>query len=229
MGHDGFGSVNTKFFDAGGIPTGVGGAAGVSPTNYGASTRVEYLLLGDRTETVNPYAEYDQFTSLHDKQDILVVGGGADYSQAGANDVVLHSADVQYNQVGGFSAFAAYYGTYRKINTTAGGISPAGYYYDLGFEGQIAYLIDQRFEPFARYDYVHFDPNSVRGVSGLSTHILQEITVGANYYVYGQKLKLTADADWLPGGSPADADAAGVLKDSGNNEFVFRAQVQLAI
>ena len=229
VAHDGFDSQNTKFFDAGGVPTGVGGAAGVSPTNYGFSTRVEYMLLGHRTAAFNPYSEYDQFTSLNAKQDILVVGGGADYSQAGANDVILHGADVQYNQVGGFSAFAGYYGTYRKINTTTGGISPAGYYYDLGFTGQLAYLIGQRFEPFARYDYVHFDPNSTRQVSGLRTHVLQEFTVGANYYVYGQKLKLTVDANYLPNGSPADADAAGVLKDSGNDEFVFRAQVQLAI
>ena len=228
VAHDGFNTQNTKFFDAGGVPTGVGGASGVSPTNYGFSTRVEYMLLGDRTPAFNPYLQYDQFTSLHDKQDILVVGGGADYSQAGANDLVAHSADIQYNRVGGFSAFAAYYGSYRKILTNQG-VSPAGYDYDLGFEGQIAYLIGQRFEPFARYDYVHFDPNSTRQVTGLTSHVLQEITVGANYYVYGQKLKLTADANFLPNGSPADSDAQGVLKGSGNNEFVFRAQVQLAI
>ncbi len=228
VAHDGFDSQNTKFFDAGGVASGVGGAAGVDPTNYGFSTRVEYMLIGNRTKAFNPYSEYDQFTSLNAKQDILVVGAGADYSQAGANDVILHGADVQYNQVGGLSAYAGYYGTYRKINTNQG-VSPNGHYYDLAFEGQVAYLINQKVEPFARYDYVHFDPSSTRQVSGLTTHILQEFTVGANYYVYGQKLKVTVDANYLPNGSPADADAAGVLKDSGNNQFVFRGQVQLAI
>ncbi len=232
VAHDGFNSQNTKFFDSGGVPTGLGGAAGVAPTDYGFSTRAEYMLVGNRTKAFDPYLEYDQFTSRHDQQDILVVGGGADYSQAGANDVVLHSADVQYNQVGGFSAFAAYYGTYRKINTvgtSTTGIAPAGFYYDLGFEGQVAYMIGEHFEPFGRYDSIKFDPGSVRQVTGLRSHVLQEITVGANYYVYGQKLKLTADANFLPNGSPGDADAAGVLKDSGHDEFVFRAQVQLAI
>jgi hypothetical protein len=228
VAHDGFDSQNTKFFDAGGVPSGIGGAAGVSPTDYGFSTRVEYLLIGNRTPEFNPWNEYDQFTSRHDKQDILVVGGGADYSQASSNDVILHSADIQYNQVGGFSAYAAYYGTYRKINANQG-VSPAGIYYDTGFEGQVAYLIGEHFEPFARYDYTHFDPSSTHQVTGLATHVLQEITVGANYYVYGQKLKLTVDGNFLPNGSPADADAAGVLKDSGNDEFVFRAQVQFAI
>jgi hypothetical protein len=228
VAHDGFDSQNTKFFDAGGVAGGVGGAAGVTPTNYGFSGRAEYMLIGNRTSDFNPYSEYDQYTSLHDTQDILVVGAGADYSQAGANDVILQGADVQYNQVAGFSAAAGYYGTYRKIHTNQG-VSPAGYYYDGGFAAQVAYLFNQTVEPFARYDWIHFDPSSTRQVKGLSSHVLQEITVGANYYVYGQKLKVTVDANFLPNGSPADADAAGVLKDSGNNEFVLRAQLQLAI
>jgi hypothetical protein len=178
----------------------VGGESGVTPTDYGFSTRVEYMLIGNRTPAYNPFLEYDQFTSRHARQDILIVGAGADYSQAGANDEILHSVDVQYNQVGGFSAYAAYYGTYRKIDANEG-VSPAGYYYDNGFEAQVAYLIGQKFEPFGRYDLVHFDPSSTRQVTGLTTHVLQEITVGANYYIYGHKLKLTADATYLPNGS----------------------------
>ena len=228
VAHDGFDSQNTKFFDAGGVPSGVGGAAGVTPTDYGFSTRVEYMLIGTRTPGYNPYLEYDQFSSLHARQDILVAGGGADYSQAGANDVVLHSADLQYNRTDGFSAYGAYYGSYRKIKTNEG-VFPAGSTYAYGFEAQAALLILDHFEPFGRYDLIHFDPNDLRQVKGLNTRILQEITVGANYYVYGQKLKLTADASYLPNGSPADADAQGVLKDSGHNELVVRGQVQLAI
>ena len=228
VAHDGFASQNTKFFDAGGVPSGVGGAAGVTPTDYGFSTRVEYMLIGTRTPGYNPYLEYDQFSSLHARQDILVAGGGADYSQAGANDVVLHSADLQYNRTDGFSAYGAYYGSYRKIKTNEG-VFPAGSTYAYGFEAQAALLILDHFEPFGRYDLIHFDPNDLRQVKGLDTRILQEITVGANYYVYGQKLKLTADASYLPNGSPADADAQGVLKDSGHNELVVRGQVQLAI
>ena len=227
VAHDGFNSQNTKFFESGGVPGGLGGAAGVAPTDFGFSTRAEYMLIGTRTKTFNPYLEYDQFTSLGARQSILVVGGGADYSQAGANDVILHSADAQYNNPNGFSAYAAYYGTYRKVKTNQG-VQPDGSFYTWGYEAQAAYLVG-KFEPFARYDYVHFDPDATRQVNGLNSRVLQEITVGANYYVYGQKLKLTADASYLPDGSPGDVDAAGVLKNSGNNEFVFRAQVQLAM
>ena len=83
VAHDGLNSQNTRFFDAGGDGAGVGGESGVTPTDFGFSGRTEYMLIGDRTSQFNPYNEYEQFTALHAKQDILVVGGGADYSQAG--------------------------------------------------------------------------------------------------------------------------------------------------
>ena len=128
VAHDGFNSQNTKFFDAGGVGAGVGGESGVTPTDYGFSGRVEYMLLGNRTQAFNPFNEYEQFTSLHAKQDILVIGGGADYSQASSNDLIAHTADIQYNSVNGLFLYAAYLGTYRGIHTNQG--VPAGYYYD---------------------------------------------------------------------------------------------------
>jgi hypothetical protein len=91
---------------------------------------------------------------------------------------------------------------------------------------QAAWVFNQRIEPFVRYDYTHLDGSSV---TGLATNDVQEFTVGGNYYFYGQRAKFTLDGTWLPNGSPADFDALGILKDSGNNEFVFRAQFQLVI
>jgi hypothetical protein len=58
---------------------------------------------------------------------------------------------------------------------------------------------------------------------------MQEITVGANYYLYHQNLKVTLDASWLPDGAPADVDVMGILKDTGHSEGVLRLQFQLAI
>jgi len=227
VAHDGFNSQNTKFFEAGGVGAGVGGESGVTPTDFGFSGRAEYMLIGNRTESFNPFNEYEQFTSLHARQDILVLGGGADFSQANSNELLAHSVDLQYNSVCGFSAYAAYLGTYRALHTNQG-VAP-GYYYDNGFVAQAAYVIDQRLEPFVRYDWTRFDPSSTRAVTGLNSHLVQEVTAGANYYIYGQKLKLTVDGTWLPHGSPADADALGVLRDSGRYEFVLRTQLQVAI
>jgi hypothetical protein len=227
VAHDGFNSQNTRFFDAGGDGAGVGGEAGVTPTDFGFSGRAEYMLIGNRTSRFNPFNEYEQFTALHAKQNILVVGGGADYSQAGDNYLIAHSADIQYDTVCGFSAYAAYYGSYRGLHTNQG-VAP-GSYYDSGFELQAAYVIAQHFEPFIRYDWTHLDHISLVRKSLLNSDLVQEFTLGANYYLYGQNMKLTVDGSWLPNGSPTDADALGVLRDSGKYEFVLRTQLQLAL
>jgi len=223
--HDGFNSGNTKFFDAGGLGAGVGGGAGVTPTNFGASERTEFMILGNRTPDFNPYTEYDrQFTALDDKQDILVAGGGVDFSQAGSNDVIFHTVDLQYDCTCGFSAYAAYAASYRGLHTNQG--VTKGYYYDPGFLVQVAYLVTPQIEPFARYDYTYLPLGST---TGLVTGEVQEITVGANYYLYHQNLKVTLDASWLPDGAPSDADALGILKDSAHSEGVLRLQFQIAL
>jgi hypothetical protein len=226
VAHDGDNSINSKFFNLGGVAGGVGGFSGVTPTDYGFSGRGEFMLIGERTKQFNPFTEYDQFTSYKARQSILVVGAGADYSQASSNDLLLHSVDLQYNNPNGFAAYGAFLGSYRHINTNQG--IPVGSYYDDGFQAQASWVFG-KFEPFARYDWTHFDPSSTAAVTGIRSHVLQEITVGANYYLYGQKLKLTADGVYLPNGSPADADVLGVLKNSGHAELLLRLQAQLAI
>jgi hypothetical protein len=223
--HDGFNSLNTPFYDAGGLGAGVGGGAGVTPTDYGISDRAEWLAIGNRTPDFNPYTEYDrQFTALGDKQDILVFGGGADFSQAGANSVFFHTIDVQYDATGGFSAYAAYLASYRNLAENQG--VAKGFYYDPGLVVQAAYLLTPKIEPFARYDYSYLPRGST---TNLITGEVQEITIGANYYLYKQNLKFTLDASYLPNGAPSDQTPQGILKDSGHNEIVVRAQFQLAL
>jgi hypothetical protein len=222
---DGFNSGNTKFFNGGGIGPGVGAGAGVTPTDFGVSGRAEWMLIGNRTPEFNPYTEYDRgFTSLGAQQNILVVGAGADYSEAGSNSVLFHTVDAQYNNTNGFSAYTAYMASYRALNHFEG--VPVGFYYMPGFLVQMAYLVTPNIEPYVRYDYTYVPPGSA---PTLSTGQVQEITVGANYYIYKQNAKFTVDAIYLPQGSPTDADALGILKNSGNNEFVLRVQFQLAI
>ena len=222
--HDGYGSSNTKFFDSGGVGTSNTGVGGVTPDNYGVSGRAEYLLIGDRTKSFNPYTEYDQFTALNAKQDILVGGAGFDYTQAGANHLFLHSVDVQYDNTGGLGLYGAYLGSYRVLSTNQG--VPPGYFYDPGLLLQASYLVTRQIEPFVRYDYTYLAFGST---GTLATHEVNEITIGANYYLYGQNAKFTLDGVWLPQGAPTDADALGILRDSDHNEFVLRAQFQIAI
>ena len=221
---DGYGSINSKFFDSGGVGTSSTGAGGVTPDNFGVSGRAEYLLIGDRTKSFNPYTEYDQFTALNAKRNILVAGGGFDYTQAGANQLLLHSIDAQYDTTYGLGLYGAYLGSYRNLDTNQG-VAP-GSYYDPGLLLQASYLVTSRIEPFVRYDYTYL---SFGSTGTLATHEVNEFTVGANYYLYGQNAKFTLDGVWLPEGAPTDADALGILRDSDHNEFVLRAQFQIAI
>jgi len=226
--HDGYNSLNTKFYDAGGLAGGVGGGNGVTPTNFGASARGEYLVLGTRSGDLHPFHQYDGgFTALGAQQNILVAGVGADYSEAGSNGVLFQTADLQFDTTSGFSAYVAYLGDYRDLHANQG-VAP-GNFYDPGFVIQAAYLVTDKLEPFARYDYTYLAGGSEAKSLGVVDHAVQEITLGANYYLYHQNLKFTLDGTWLPDGAPSDTDALGVLKDSGNNEFVLRAQCQLAL
>jgi hypothetical protein len=222
--HDGYDSINTKFIDAGGEGTSSNGGGGVTPTDFGFSGRLEYLAIGDRTPDFNPFVEYDQFTALGAKQDILVLGGGFDYSQAGSNGVIFHTVDAQYDNTAGLGLYGAYLGTYRDLNSNQG-VTP-GNYYDPGFVLQASYLVLPKIEPYVRFDYTYLDGASA---PGLRAHDNEEFTVGANYYIHGQNVKFTLDGSWLPNGAPSDSDALGILKDSGHNEFVIRGQFQVAI
>jgi phosphate-selective porin O/P len=252
--HDGYNSINTKFFDS--ASTSVSPLAStldnVAP-NFGVSGRFEYMLIGDRTKDFNPYSEYDGgFTALGDKEDILVLGSGFDYTQAGANSGFYHTVDAQFDDTSGLSLYAAYLGSYRHFpdaiapaSTPATGLAPVfnygvttpGNFYDNGLLAQAGYLVTPDIEPFIRYDYTYLASGSVRlpaaGGKKAGAEIdrddVQEFTAGANYYIYKQHLKFTIDAVYLPTGTPVDQDALGILADNGHSEFVLRLQFQVAI
>jgi len=62
------------------------------------------MLIGHHEGSFNPWTEYDQFQLIERKAEhFLVVGAGADFSQASANDLLVHSADIQFNTPCGFS------------------------------------------------------------------------------------------------------------------------------
>src|ERR1700722_2702291 len=216
--HDGYNSINTKFFDTGSTSASPAAAAGISgttgaPPDFGTTGRVEYALIGQPTKTFNPFTEYDGgFTALGDTQDILVAGAGADYTQAGASYALFHTVDVQYDSTCGLSLYGAYLGSYRHLDT-AGGSAPityvAGSYYDPGFVAQAGYLLTPKIEPFVRYDYTYLQGGST---TGLNDQAVQEVTAGVNYYLYKQHAKFTLDGVWLPAGAPVDNDAFGILQ-----------------
>jgi hypothetical protein len=121
----------------------------------------------------------------------------------------------------GIGLFGGYIGRCTARNGSAGNT------WDYSFTGQISYLIPgTMFEPFGRYDCLKLAGSEFTGPTNTNVH---EITIGVNYYLYGQNCKLTLDGTYLPNGSPIDDNGSGVLVNNGHGEFIARAQVQLGI
>ncbi len=178
--------------------------------NFGIAGRAEYKLAGD-------WKNYEDFSALANKNNLLVLGAGADLTQDGSSNVVLHTVDAQYELTNGVALYAAYVGRY-----TDGGSD--GNLYDWGFLGQASYLIDGRnWEIFGRYDFVHLDDHRTGATGGFS-----EITAGVNYYFEGHNAKFTLDAVYLPDGAPSNQTGIGVLASDGA-EILLRAQFQLLL
>lgn len=195
------------------------------PTNdadYGVAGRVEYLAMGN-------LKDYDDFTALGTKDNLLVFGVGADYTEAGDTGFLTHTLDVQYEMPNGLALYAAYYGRYTK-DSPAGTNPPLTSndhqdLYDWGALAQASYLINSKLEVFARYGYLRLDEDGVPDGTEQNVH---EITGGANYYFVGHAVKFSLDVGWLPNGAPISDSGAGIL--AGNDpSFYLRGQFQLLL
>jgi len=195
--------------------------------NWGVAGRVEWKLAGK-------WEDYTQFTALGDKQPLLVMGAGADYTEAGDTGALMHVVDAQLNTPSGLSVYAAYLGRYTRHNGgapgTNGGLSGAGptaNTYDSTFRLMAGYLIDQRLEPFARYEYLHFNKFEL---PASATHtVLHDFTVGFNYYILSHRAKFSAAASYLPNGSPVANTLGDLLVAPGGNQVIIQAQFQLVL
>ena len=181
-------------------------------TDWGAAGRVEYFAAGDR-------AQYDDFTALGNKKDLLVFGLAGDVTQAGSDTAYFHTIDAQWENTEGFSAYAAYVGRY----TDASG----GDAYDYGVELQGAYLFKPQWEGFVRYDFIKLE-DEVTFASGGSEDLFHEFTVGVNYYLKSHYAKFTLDASYLPNGAPSDQIGLGELGGD-DAQFTLRGQFQLVL
>lgn len=183
--------------------------------DYGVAGRVEYKVMGD-------WSAYSQFTSLGCKNDTLVVGAGGDFSQ-GDGDLLLATADVQYNLASGWGLYGAVLMKYME--STLSGLADDTTDWGLLVQGN--YLFSQRWEAFARGDATFLDYD-VAAAGGENT--FPELTAGVNYYLRGHKAKFTVDVTYLPSGAPAAYTGIGISGTSdGQSEVVLRGQFQLLL
>ena len=194
------------------------------PTNnadFGLEGRVEYFVMG------NP-KQYEDFEALNNKTDLLVLGGGLDWTEAGNTNFFLQTADVQYENTNGLGLYGAFYGRYTQnapvgVNPAPPAAAPSeNDIYDWGLIAQAGYLIQQKWEPFVRYSFIDFDSDGL--AAGVENQV-HEITFGVNYFIFGHNAKFTLDGTWLPNGSPVADDGAGILANDGNSEFLIRGTI----
>jgi hypothetical protein len=186
--------------------------------DFGLSGRAEYTVMG-------PAKEYDDFTAMGNTQDLLVIGGGVDWSEGGSNDVVFHTVDVQYENTKGLGLYGAILGMWRDLGAPVAPVV-AGNFYDIGALAQASYMVNPTCEVFGRAEYIQIDTDAIPGVA---THEnLQELTIGTNYYWRGHNVKLTVDVNWLPNGSPITLPLLDVRAGDGQ-QVLLRFQGQLLL
>jgi hypothetical protein len=218
---DGIRSANTNFLD---FPQ------GGNAFDFGVAGRAEFKLMGR-------WADYAQVGAVGTKEELLVVGVGADWSERGDSDQVVGVVDVMYATPGGLSLYGAVVDRYTNHNFGFQTASAAGA--SIGTPGanvagestneyafmlQGGYIIDKRWEPFARYEFIH-----VAGTPAGSKNYFSNITGGVNYYFVGHRAKLTAQLQYLPDGMPFDDSANGLLTNNGNGELSAILQFQLLL
>jgi hypothetical protein len=203
---DGANAANQNFQD---FPT--------TKANFGVAGRIEYLAFGK-------WAAYEDWTTIGNTANTLVVGAGVDLTEAGDTDTLLHTVDAQL-EAGRLGVYGAYLARAVEDARVGGGAANVNGY-DWGFVVQAAYLVNEHLEPFVRYDFINFDEHLLPSAEENQVH---EFTVGANYYFKGHNAKFTADFTYLPDGTPVANTGGDVLASDGEAEFVVRAQFQLLL
>lgn len=225
-------SANTNFYD---YPNN----GSYNQFNYGLTGRVEYRVFGK-------WKDYSAMGSNGDKEQLLVFGLGADYSERGHDGQLVTAFDAVYNLPTGRDTSANFYGAFvdrytthnfgyytqsptgASINTPTGTMAPAilghnSNEYSILFEA--GYEVDKHIEPFARYEVLH-----VVGTPKGSRTYCDVVTAGCNYFFHGHRLKLTGEIIWLPQGLPFDDTPNDVLASpAGHTEIVYEIQLQLML
>ncbi len=199
---------------------------GNNMVDYGITARFDYMAMGE-------WDQMKDYASWSGEPQALFLGAAVHY-QLGESDtprlddtsVLLLTGDVLYENDGLSLSGAVYY---SDIDLDVMDFQ------HWGAQAQIAYNIDDEFEPFFRYEFIALDD----AVPGLVDDEINLITLGLNWYQKKHNAKFTVDVVFVL--DHIDDDAAsytmldpstglGLLDDTGDEDgqFAFRAQYQLA-
>ena len=214
--HDGANSRNTNFQD---FPSGASAGVQAGATHWGGGLRGEYKLSGD-------WANYKDFTAKGTRENLLVIGGGADYTDRVGNDVLLTTVDAQYELADRLGVYTALHANFTDPHDGTDNVSRTDY----GALVQAGYLLNKKTEVFGRFDVVILDEDAV---AAGAEDTFPEVTAGFNYYLgpdgsYLHRAKVSVDVTYLPNGAPSDQTQDGILA-SDDDQFLVRAQFQIML
>ena len=219
--HDGIKRSNTSFDNQQPVTTTTGGVTTTKnvSTNFGVAGRVDYKLFGR-------WGDGDDLTGVWGREDLLIVGGGADFTQADHNNIIHWTADVQYQWLHRFVIFASIDGNHSDFRNQTGPTSRD----DMGGQVEAGYFLTRSIQPIVRYSITKLDKNFKVGGTGT----FQEFTGGVNWFfgkdgALGNRAKLTLDVTYLPDGTPAFAGGDFLPSTNKRDELVLRAQLQLSL
>jgi hypothetical protein len=210
--HDGLNSKNTDFrYKQGGSTLLPGG------NNFGVSGRVEWSVVGG-------FDGADSYSALGTEKDLLLLGAGANWTQSGDSNLLLHTVDGRFENDAGLSLILAYYGLWRDIAAGTDSL-PEGNTYDWGLMAQASWVFEEKWEVFGRYSVTFLDEDLTLSDSQTD---LCELTAGFSHFFCDYNARLTIDVNWLPNGVPSNLSSLGYTTGD-DDQIVLRAQFQIAM
>ncbi len=228
-------------FNDGGGNRNVSAIGGAVNVEWATAGRAEWKLFGD-------WKHFRDFTSWRGSESSLMVGGAYNWQRGGSENVfnpnyignsdgmnISYTADVNWRS-DGFSLFGAVLG--NTFYARPGGAASVT---SLGAILQGAYHLTDEFEVMARFEFLNVSGGTTSvatTASAINAQRLNIYTVGANYYLSKNKIKLTADVGYVVGGilftngvygqNIVGTDYRTDQTNDATGQVVARAQLQFA-
>ena len=220
-------NVIYKGFDMVHLQGGIFGGANSGVTDFNTTTQADTNLTARAdVKLFGDWKAAKDYNAWEGTETSLFVGGAVSYQSGGASGSANGSeyfgwtADALF-KTGPLSINLAYMGA--TLDDVAATRTPQGVLAQGGF-----FVIPDKLQPYLRYEFLDDD------VAGNDT--IHMVTVGANYFFEKHNLKLTADVVYVIAGNSATSistfgsspfsDGLGFDGFSGENQLVFRSQLQ---
>jgi hypothetical protein len=190
-------------------------------TDLAVVARAEIKLAGE-------WSQFADFEGWNDSKFAARLGVALDYEWGESSDIVSYpdifkiTADLTIKNRG-WGLFLAGAAKHTEDDPTSpdGGLDQ----YGLMIQGGV-FVIPNRAELFARYEYIHLDGMFSSTTPAIDDNI-NVITAGLNWFFVGHNVKLVTDVMYVPDAVPAGNSFIGLMPSPDGPQIVFRMGVHL--